>query len=112
MPFFLFNYSAQRGPCRGNPAYNASKAAVKSLTEGLAHELRNNVPTANVTAHLFVYVMLHHFLVPYLLPCSPGWTWTGMTGDKNGSEKPAGAWTAQETVLYMVCDGVCPLWDC
>ena len=25
-----------------------------------------------------------------------------MTGDKNGNEKPAGAWTAQETVLYMV----------
>lgn len=37
----------------GNAAYNASKAAVKSLTEGLAHELRN-APHGNVTAHLFV----------------------------------------------------------
>ncbi len=37
----------------GNAAYNASKAAVKSLTEGLAHELRET-PHANVTAHLFV----------------------------------------------------------
>lgn len=37
----------------GNAAYNASKAAVKSLTEGLAHELRE-LPNSNVTAHLFV----------------------------------------------------------
>ena len=41
---------------RGNAAYNASKAAVKSLTEGLAHELRNQ-PSPNVTAHLFMYVL-------------------------------------------------------
>jgi NAD(P)-dependent dehydrogenase (short-subunit alcohol dehydrogenase family) len=39
----------------GNPAYNASKAAVKSLTESLSHELRSR-PQANVTAHLFMYV--------------------------------------------------------
>ncbi|KAH9171640.1 NAD-binding protein [Lactarius sanguifluus] len=73
----------------GNPAYNASKAAVKSLTESLSHELRSR-PQANVTAHLFI----------------PGWTWTGMTaGDGNQDkieEKPAGAWTAQETVEYML----------
>ncbi|KAI0698457.1 hypothetical protein BC835DRAFT_1405362 [Cytidiella melzeri] len=68
----------------GNAAYNASKAAVKSLTEGLAYELRN-LPYVNVTAHLFV----------------PGWTHTGMTGSRV-AEKPAGAWTAQETVLYML----------
>lgn len=69
----------------GNAAYNASKAAVKSLTEGLAHELRNS-PNANVTAHLLI----------------PGWVWTGLTGKKEGDEKPNGAWTAQETVLYML----------
>jgi NAD(P)-dependent dehydrogenase (short-subunit alcohol dehydrogenase family) len=73
----------------GNPAYNASKAAVKSLTESLSHELRSR-PGANVTAHLFV----------------PGWTWTGMTaGDGNQDkidEKPPGAWTAEETVLFML----------
>ncbi|KAI0265593.1 NAD-P-binding protein [Gloeopeniophorella convolvens] len=70
----------------GNAAYNASKAAVKSLTEGLAHELRTR-PHANVTAHLFI----------------PGWTWTGMTAGGNAdAEKPAGAWTAEETVLYML----------
>ncbi|KAJ8523206.1 hypothetical protein ONZ45_g309 [Pleurotus djamor] len=68
----------------GNAAYNASKAAVKSLTEGLSHELRER-PSSNVTAHLFV----------------PGWTWTGMT-QRSGGEKPHGAWTAEETVLYML----------
>jgi len=68
----------------GNPAYNASKAAVKSITEGLAHELRGR-PVPNVTAHLFI----------------PGWTFTGLTA-LSGAEKPAGAWTAEETVLFML----------
>ncbi|CAL1713563.1 unnamed protein product [Somion occarium] len=70
----------------GNAAYNASKAAVKSLTESLAHELREHPAGNNTTAHLFI----------------PGWTWTGLTGAGKGGEKPAGAWTAQETVLYMI----------
>lgn len=39
----------------GNAAYNASKAAVKSLTENLAFELRQ-VPNTKLTAHLFMYV--------------------------------------------------------
>lgn len=73
----------------GNPAYNASKAAVKSLTESLSHELRSR-PGANVTAHLFV----------------PGWTFTGMTAGEGNQdkidEKPPGAWTAEETVLFML----------
>jgi len=69
----------------GNAAYNASKAAVKSLTEGLSHELRQCI-AGNVTAHLFV----------------PGWTYTALTGAGHLSEKPAGAWTAEETVLYML----------
>jgi len=69
----------------GNAAYNASKAAVKSLTEGLAHELRE-LPNSNVTAHLFI----------------PGWTWTAMTGADGGKQKPEGAWTAEETVSYML----------
>jgi len=68
----------------GNPAYNATKAAVKSLTEGLAHELRER-PVCNVTAHLFI----------------PGWTFTGLTA-RSGGTKPAGAWSAEETVLYML----------
>ncbi|KAL0574194.1 hypothetical protein V5O48_007760 [Marasmius crinis-equi] len=69
----------------GNAAYNASKAAVKSLTEGLAYELRER-PDSHVTAHLFI----------------PGWTHTGLTGAKDSSSKPDGAWSAQETVLYML----------
>jgi len=68
----------------GNAAYNASKAAVKSLTEGLAHELRSR-PDSNVTAHLFI----------------PGWTNTGIGGTLR-AEKPPGAWTPEETVLYML----------
>ncbi|KAJ4482517.1 hypothetical protein J3R30DRAFT_3656537 [Lentinula aciculospora] len=69
----------------GNAAYNASKAAVKSLTESLAHELRER-PNSNVTAHLFI----------------PGWTYTNLTGALTQAEKPAGAWPAEETVLYML----------
>ncbi|KAF5367318.1 hypothetical protein D9757_010104 [Collybiopsis confluens] len=69
----------------GNAAYNASKAAVKSLTESLAHELRER-PNSNVTAHLFI----------------PGWTHTGITGASTKAEKPAGAWPPEETVLYML----------
>lgn len=33
---------------------------------------------------------------------SPGWTFTGITGAGPGVEKPAGAWSAEETVLYMI----------
>ncbi|KAF8133890.1 NAD(P)-binding protein [Boletus edulis] len=54
------------------------------LTEGLAYELRER-PACNVTAHLFV----------------PGWTFTGMTA-RSGGAKPTGAWSAEETVLYML----------
>ena len=38
-----------------------------------------------------------------LLIDSPGWTHTGLTG-AGKIDKPPGAWTAQETVLYMVCN--------
>jgi hypothetical protein len=57
---------------------------VRSLTEGLAHELRGR--GENVSAHLFV----------------PGWTHTALGGAKPGAEKPPGAWTPEETVLYML----------
>ena len=63
----------------GNAAYNASKAAVKSLTEGLAHELRQ-IPGTKLTAHLFV----------------PGWTFTGMTG--------AGAGCVRDAALALPCN--------
>ncbi|OCF33416.1 short-chain dehydrogenase/reductase SDR [Kwoniella heveanensis BCC8398] len=69
----------------GNAGYNVSKAAVKTFTEQLAHELRN-VPDGRCSAHLFV----------------PGWVHTGLTGAKTGAPKPAGAWTPEQTIDYMV----------
>jgi len=84
-PSVIINTGSKQGITNppGNAAYNASKAALKSLTEGLAWELREQ--HSKVTAHLFV----------------PGWTHTGMT-QGNTTEKPAGAWTAQQTVQYML----------
>ncbi|RPD74032.1 NAD(P)-binding protein [Lentinus tigrinus ALCF2SS1-7] len=86
-PAVIINTGSKQGITNppGNPAYNATKAAVKSLTESLAYELRET-PQTNLTAHLLI----------------PGWTWTGMTGSAAGKEKPPGAWTAEETVLYML----------
>jgi len=84
-PSVIINTGSKRGITNppGDAAYNASKAALKSLTEGLAWELREQ--HSKVTAHLFM----------------PGHTYTGMTqGDT--SEKPAGAWTAEQTVQYLL----------
>jgi NAD(P)-dependent dehydrogenase (short-subunit alcohol dehydrogenase family) len=67
----------------GDAAYNATKAAVKSLTEGLAHELRNT-EGCQVTAHLLV----------------PGFTYTGIM-QRRIPEKPPGAWSAEQVVDYM-----------
>ncbi|KAJ7692778.1 hypothetical protein B0H16DRAFT_1669634 [Mycena metata] len=33
---------------------------------------------------------------------SPGYTFTGLTGQHDGAEKPPGAWTAEETVRHML----------
>ncbi|WP_424831395.1 SDR family NAD(P)-dependent oxidoreductase [Ruegeria sp.] len=67
----------------GNPAYNTSKAAVKVMTEMLAHDLRQ--AEADITAHLFV----------------PGFTYTGMI-EKFMPEKPAAAWTSEEAIEYLL----------
>lgn len=67
----------------GNPAYNVSKAAVKVMTEMLAHDLREaGVP---ISAHLFV----------------PGFTYTGMI-QKFMPDKPDAAWTSHEAVEYFL----------
>ncbi len=66
----------------GNPAYNASKAAVKVLTEQLAHELRE--AEAPIDVHLFV----------------PGFTYTAMVA-RAFPEKPAGAWSSEQTVTHL-----------
>lgn len=68
----------------GNPAYNVSKAGVKSYTEALAHELRNR-EGCKVAAHLLI----------------PGWVHTGITAAE-GTPKPDGAWTAEQTVDFML----------
>ncbi len=68
----------------GNPAYNVSKAGVKAFTEALAHELRNT-PGCKVAAHLLI----------------PGWVFTGLTAAA-GAPKPAGAWTAEQMVEFML----------
>src|ERR1700761_2086611 len=67
----------------GDTAYNVSKAGVKVITEGLAHDLRNT-EGCKVTAHLLV----------------PGFTFTGFTR-RRVSEKPAAAWTPEQVVDFM-----------
>lgn len=68
----------------GNPAYNVSKAGVKVFTEALQHELRNT-ESAKISAHLLI----------------PGFVFTGLTKGER-TEKPAGAWTPEQTVDFMV----------
>ncbi|MBR0951771.1 SDR family NAD(P)-dependent oxidoreductase [Bradyrhizobium canariense] len=68
----------------GDPAYNVSKAGVKAFTEALQHELRNT-GDCRITAHLLI----------------PGFVFTGLTA-KGRTEKPAGAWTAEQTVNFML----------
>ncbi|GJD64099.1 SDR family NAD(P)-dependent oxidoreductase [Methylobacterium frigidaeris] len=68
----------------GNTPYNVSKAGVKVTTEALAHELRETgLP---VTAHLLI----------------PGFVYTGLTRARGATGKPAGAWTPEETVDFML----------
>ena len=68
----------------GDTAYNVSKAALKALTEGLQHTLRE-IPGCEVTAHLLI----------------PGFTFTGMTRQRIAS-KPPGAWTAEQVADFMI----------
>jgi NAD(P)-dependent dehydrogenase (short-subunit alcohol dehydrogenase family) len=68
----------------GDPAYNVSKAGVKAFTEALQHELRN-IPGCPISAHLLI----------------PGFVFTGLTS-RGRTEKPAAAWTAEQTVDFMI----------
>ncbi|WP_028754350.1 SDR family NAD(P)-dependent oxidoreductase [Rhizobium leucaenae] len=71
----------------GNAAYSVAKAAVKVLTEQLAHELLK-VTAGRVSAHLLV----------------PGYTWTpmNMALKPQGVTKPDEAWTAEQVVEYFL----------
>lgn len=85
-PGLIINTGSKQGITTppGNPAYNVSKAGVKVFTEALEHELRNT-ERSQISAHLLI----------------PGFVFTGLTkGDR--SEKPAGAWTPEQTVDFMV----------
>ena len=84
-PAIIVNTGSKQGITTppGNLAYNVSKAALKTYTEGLAHALRNE-PGATVSAHLLI----------------PGFTYTGMTS--TAPEKPAGAWTGEQVVDFMI----------
>lgn len=85
-PGLVINTGSKQGITTppGNPAYNVSKAGVKAFTEALQHELRNG-PNPAVTAHLLI----------------PGFVWTGMTS-RGRVDKPEAAWTAEQTVDFMV----------
>jgi NAD(P)-dependent dehydrogenase (short-subunit alcohol dehydrogenase family) len=85
-PGLIINTGSKQGITTppGNPAYNVSKAGVKAFTEALQHELRNT-PGCQVSAHLLI----------------PGFVFTGLTANGR-TEKPAAAWTAEQTVDFMI----------
>lgn len=82
-PALVINTGSKQGITNppGNPGYNATKAAVKALTEQLAHEF--HVSGAKLQAHLLI----------------PGFTYTGLTLAK---EKPPSAWTPEQVVEFML----------
>jgi NAD(P)-dependent dehydrogenase (short-subunit alcohol dehydrogenase family) len=84
-PGLIINTGSKQGITQppGNTAYNVSKSAVKALTEGLAHTLREIVG-CQVDARLLI----------------PGFVHTGMT--RRGTDKPAAAWTPEQTVAFML----------
>ena len=84
-PGLVINTGSKQGITTppGDPAYNVAKAGVKAFTEALQHELRNT-KDCRLTAHLLI----------------PGFVFTGLTA-RGRTEKPAGAWTAEQTVDFM-----------
>ncbi|MCS3452917.1 MULTISPECIES: SDR family NAD(P)-dependent oxidoreductase [Bradyrhizobium] len=85
-PGLIINTGSKQGITTppGDPAYNVSKAGVKAFTEALQHELRN-IDGCKISAHLLI----------------PGFVFTGLTA-RGRTEKPAGAWTAEQTVDFMI----------
>ncbi len=85
-PGLVINTGSKQGITTppGDPAYNTSKAGVKVVTEALAHELRNT-EGCRLAAHLLI----------------PGFVFTELTANGR-TEKPAGAWTPEQTVDFML----------
>jgi NAD(P)-dependent dehydrogenase (short-subunit alcohol dehydrogenase family) len=85
-PGLIINTGSKQGITTppGDPAYNVAKAGVKVFTEALQHELRSR-DGCKLSAHLLI----------------PGFVFTGLTA-RGRSEKPAGAWTPEQTVDFML----------
>jgi hypothetical protein len=85
-PGLIINTGSKQGITTppGDPAYNVSKAGLKAFTEALQHELRNT-PNSRISAHLLI----------------PGFVFTALAAHGR-TEKPAAAWTPQETVDFMM----------
>ncbi|CAD6919490.1 unnamed protein product [Tilletia laevis] len=87
-PGLVINTGSKQGittPPGSGAAYNVSKAAVKTYTEQLAHELRQD-KNSQIDVKLLI----------------PGWVHTGLTGAKDGKPKPDGAWSSEETVDFLM----------
>ncbi len=84
-PGLIVNTGSKQGITTppGDPAYNVAKAGVKVFTEALQHHLRN-LPGCRVEARLFI----------------PGFVFTPLSANGR-TEKPAGAWTAEQTVDFL-----------
>ncbi len=80
-PGLIVNVGSKQGITNppGHPIYNATKAALKSYTETLEHDLRGR-PNRAVTAHLLI----------------PGWTTTGTNAHKPG------AWLPDQVIDHML----------
>ena len=85
-PAMIINTGSKQGITTppGDPAYNVAKAGVKAFTEALQHELRNTAD-CRVSAHLLI----------------PGFVYTPLTA-RGRAEKPDAAWTAEQTVDFMM----------
>lgn len=85
-PGLVINTGSKQGITTppGDPAYNVAKAGLKAFTEALQHELRNSA-NDKLSAHLLI----------------PGFVFTELTR-RDRTEKPAGAWTPEETVDFMM----------
>lgn len=85
-PGAVINTASKQGITRppGNYAYNLSKAGVVAYTESVAHSFTQD-PGCELSAHLLV----------------PGFVYTGMVA-RFLPEKPPFAWTADQTVEFML----------
>jgi NAD(P)-dependent dehydrogenase (short-subunit alcohol dehydrogenase family) len=85
-PGLVINTGSKQGITQppGDTAYNVSKSGLKSLTEGLAHTLREETQ-GRISAHLLI----------------PGFTYTGMMKG-HFAEKPAAAWTPEQVIDVMM----------